>query len=88
MKPIFIMVLGTGTACVLGPTAGFAQGGFGHGGGFAPEPGRGAVMRDPGLFAPVAPPVPTYESRIPAPLPPPAQPPVINGPLSETPPEM
>ena len=44
-------------------------------------------MRDPGLFAPVAPPVPTYESRIPAPLPPPAQPPVINGPLSETPPE-
>ena len=88
MKPIFIMVLGTGTACVLGPTAGFAQGGFGHGGGFAPEPGSGAVMRDPALFAPVAPPVPTYESRIPAPLPPPAQPPVINGPLSETPPEM
>ncbi|HEY4858819.1 MAG TPA: hypothetical protein VII14_02655 [Xanthobacteraceae bacterium] len=86
MKRIFAVLLGT--ACVLGPTAGFAQGGFGHGGGFAPGPGSGPVMRDPGLFAPVAPPVPTFESRIPAPLPPPAQPPVINGPLSETPPEM
>jgi hypothetical protein len=32
MKRIFIVLLGT--ACVLGPTAGFAQGGFGHGGGF------------------------------------------------------
>ena len=69
MKRIFIVLLGT--ACVLGPTAGFAQGGFAHGGGFAPGFGRGAVMRDPGLFAPVPPPVPTYESRIPAPLPPP-----------------
>jgi hypothetical protein len=84
MKRIFIVLLGT--ACVLGPTAGFARDGFAQGA--EPGFGRGAVMRDPGLFAPVPPPVPTYESRIPAPLPPPAQPPVINGPLSETPPEM
>jgi hypothetical protein len=42
-----------------------------------------AVARDPSLrFAPL-PPSPTMGSRIPAPLPAPAQPPVINGPLSQ-----
>jgi len=34
-------------------------------------------------FAQILPQVPNLENRIPAPLPPPAQPPVINGPLSE-----
>jgi hypothetical protein len=81
MKRICIVLLVM--ACVLGPTSAFAQGSFGHGGGFEPGFGRGAVMRDPGLFAPVPPSIPTYQSRIPAPLPPS---PVINGPLSQTPP--
>jgi len=31
-------------------------------------------------------PNPALENRIPAPLPPPAQPPIINGPLSQSPP--
>lgn len=37
-------------------------------------------LPDPGL------PNPDMRSRIPAPLPPPAQPPIINGPLSQSPP--
>jgi hypothetical protein len=75
MRKILVAMLGI--AWVLGSTPGFAQGAEGF--------GRGAVTRDPGLFAPVAPTVPTYQSRIPAPLPPPAEPPVINGPAPETP---
>ncbi len=35
------------------------------------------------LLGPAAPTPPVFESRIPAPLPPPAQAPVINGPLSQ-----
>jgi hypothetical protein len=37
-------------------------------------------------FAQLAPPPPELENRIPAPLPPPPQPPIINGPLGQSPP--
>ncbi len=40
----------------------------------------GALAQVPGL------PDPALQNRIPAPLPPPAQPPIINGPLSHSPP--
>jgi hypothetical protein len=36
-------------------------------------------------FAQFAPPPPALENRIPAPLPPPPQPPIINGPLGQSP---
>ncbi|MBX9776392.1 MAG: hypothetical protein K2Y71_18585 [Xanthobacteraceae bacterium] len=36
--------------------------------------------------AQITPPPPALENRIPAPLPPPAQPPIINGPLQQGPP--
>ena len=36
--------------------------------------------------AQIVPPPPVLENRIPAPLPPPAQPPIINGPLQQGPP--
>ena len=36
--------------------------------------------------AQIIPPVPDLQSRIPAPLPPPPEPPIINGPLSRAPP--
>jgi hypothetical protein len=63
-------------ACVLVATPVFAQ----------QNPGftQGELARDPSLLG-APPPIPNYESRIPAPLPPPPQPPVINGPLSERP---
>ena len=66
-----------GLACVVAATPGFAQ----------ENPGftQRQIMRDPGLLGGATPPqIPTYQSRIPAPLPPPPQPPVINGPLSHT----
>jgi hypothetical protein len=81
MKRVFAAVLAV--ACVLGPTAGFARGGFGHGAGFANGfSTSGAFRRDPTLLGNTHPSIPTYQSRIPAPLPPPAQPPIINGPCS------
>jgi hypothetical protein len=39
-----------------------------------------------GAIAQIAPPVPDMQQRIPAPLPPPPEPPIINGPLSKAPP--
>jgi hypothetical protein len=57
-------------------TSGFARDGM--------PGGHGGVVRDPTiLFGPPTPPVPSMGNRIPAPLPAPAQPPVINGPLSQ-----
>jgi hypothetical protein len=74
MKRILGVTLGL--ACVLVATPVFAQ----ENPGFTP----GELARNPSLLG--APPqIPTYQSRIPAPLPPPPQPPVINGPLSERP---
>jgi hypothetical protein len=60
---------------VVGSTSSFARGGLAHGSG-------GGFRRDPTLLGP-APQIPTFESRIPAPLPPPAQAPIINGPVSQ-----
>jgi hypothetical protein len=51
---------------------------------FAHGFGRGGLGRDPSaLFGAPAPRMPAFGNRIPAPLPPPAQAPIINGPLSQ-----
>ena len=76
MQRLFAAVLAV--TCVVGSTPSFARAGFAHGsgrGGFAPNPNT--------LFAAPAPQMPTFENRIPAPLPPPAQAPIINGPMSQ-----
>ena len=62
---------------VIGSTSSFARGGPAHGSG-------GGFRHDPTiLLGSPAPQVPTFENRIPAPLPPPAQAPIINGPVSQ-----
>jgi hypothetical protein len=76
MKRLFAVVLAV--ACVAGSTSGFARGGMGHAGGFA-HAGRNPAT----LLGSPAPQMPTFESRIPAPLASPSQAPVINGPMSE-----
>jgi hypothetical protein len=78
MKPLFALILAA--ACIVGSTPGFARGGVAHG--F----GRGGFAHDPTTLLGVSPPsTPTFESRIPAPLPAPTQPPAINGPLARSP---
>jgi hypothetical protein len=73
MKHIFAAVVAF--ACIVGYTPAFARGG--HGGsvgigmGHAGIRGAGPRIRTPNM-----------QSRIPAPLPAPPQPPVINGPMS------
>jgi hypothetical protein len=77
MKRLFAAVLAV--ACVAGSTSGFARGGMGHGAG-----GRGGFARNPTtLLGNPAPQMPTFQSRIPAPLTSPSQAPAINGPLSQ-----
>ena len=44
------------------------------------------VLAAPPAVAQFAPPPPELQNRIPAPLPPPPQPPIINGPLGQSPP--
>jgi hypothetical protein len=81
MTRVFAGILAV--VCVLGPTASFARGGFGHGARFAHGfSTRGEFRRNPTLLGPAIPQTPTFQSRIPAPLPPPAQPPIMNGPCS------
>jgi len=81
MKRVFAAVLAT--ACIVASTPGFAREGLGHGGGFA---NRGGFVRNPTtLLGSPAPQMPAFENRIPAPLPAPAQPPVINGPSARSP---
>ena len=78
MKALLAAVLAL--ACVAGSTNGFARGGaagFAHGGG-------GLAHRSAPFFAEPAQQMPTFESRIPAPLAAPEQAPVINGPMSQT----
>ena len=76
MKRLFAAVLVV--SCVVGSTPGLARGGSGHGA------GRGGFERDPTvLLGMPTPQMPAFENRIPAPLPPPAQAPIINGPLSQ-----
>jgi hypothetical protein len=69
-------------ACVVGSTSAFARGGHRAAAtGFA----AGHVSPDPTTrLAPATPQAPT-QNRIPAPLPPPAQAPVINGPPLRSP---
>jgi hypothetical protein len=63
--------------CVLASTASFARGGAGRG-------AAGLAARNPSvLFGAPTPPTAPRANPIPAPLPPPAQAPVINGPLSQ-----
>jgi len=65
--------------CVLASTPGFARSpasAFGHGtGGFARRSNR--------IFAQPAPRIRGMRNRIPTPLPPPAEAPIINGPISQ-----
>ena len=62
---------------VVGSTPSFARGGHAHGSG-------GGFRHDPTiLLGSPAPQVPAFENRIPAPLAPPAQAPIINGPVSQ-----
>ena len=83
MKRLFAVLLAA--ACVAGSTSGFARGGMGHAGGFGGHAGGfGHAGRNPTtLLGNPAPQMPTFESRIPAPLASPSQAPVINGPMSE-----
>jgi hypothetical protein len=82
MKRVFAAVLVV--ACVVGSTPGFARGGFAHGAGVGHGFGRGGFGRNPAtLFGAPVPQAPAMENRIPAPLPSPTQPPVINGPCSK-----
>jgi hypothetical protein len=82
MKRLFAAALAV--ACVVGSTPSFARGGFAHGVGFAHGSGRGGFVHDPTtLLGNPAPQMPTFESRVPAPLASPSQAPVINGPISQ-----
>jgi hypothetical protein len=73
MRRLLVVLLAT--ASVVASAPGFAR--DGHDG------GRAAHMRDPTTMLAPAPPTGIIENRIPAPLPPPAQAPVINGPVSQ-----
>jgi hypothetical protein len=68
MRRYFVAVLVV--ACVVGSTAGFAR-----------ESASGFARQSVPIFAEPLPQMP--ESQIPTPLPPPAQAPVINGPVSQ-----
>ena len=72
MKRIFAAVFAM--ACIAGYSPAFAAGGHGSGGTIS-----GAAHRVPPET------VPNLQGRIPGPLPEPAQPPVINGPLNPAP---
>jgi hypothetical protein len=64
-------------ACVVGSSPGFARS-AGHGA------GHGGYAHDPTiLLGSPAPQMPAFENRIQAPLAPPAQAPIINGPVSQ-----
>jgi len=71
MRGLFAAVLAV--TCLVGSTPSFALVGAGHGHGS----GRGVIIEAP------TPQMPAFENRIPAPLPPPPQAPIINGPLSQ-----
>src|SRR4051794_15548346 len=77
MKRIFATIFVV--ACVVGQTPAFAAGVHGGGGMRA---GHGAFRGSVHGARPMR--VPNLQSRIPAPLPEPAQPPAINGPLRST----
>jgi hypothetical protein len=78
MKRIFVAVLAATLVAGLVPASAAGAHGGGGGGGMRAGGFRGLGLRapEPRLR------VPNMQSRIPAPLPAPAQAPVINGPLS------
>jgi hypothetical protein len=53
---------------------------------FAVVLAAGSIIGGASAFAQVLPQIPDLQNRIPAPLPEPLQPPIINGPLSQSPP--
>jgi hypothetical protein len=74
MRSLFAAMLAL--ACIVGSTPSFARAGGAH--------GSGGIGHNPTtLLGSPAPQMPVFENRIPAPLPPPAQAPVINGPVSQ-----
>jgi hypothetical protein len=79
MKRIFVAMVAVVLAAGLTPaSAAGMHGGGAHAGGMH----TGGVRGIRGLRAAPTPREPNLQSRIPAPLPAPAQPPVINGPLN------
>jgi len=72
MQLLFAAVLAA--ACVVASAPGLARNAGHHGHG---------VVRDPTVLLGPPAPAATLGNRIPAPLPPPAQAPVINGPISQ-----
>jgi hypothetical protein len=71
-----LLAMALAAACVVGSSPASARN--------AGHPGHAHHSANPTtLLGPAAPTPPAFESRIPAPLPPPAQAPVINGPLSQ-----
>jgi hypothetical protein len=78
MKRVFAVLLAA--TCVVASTPSFARGGGGHGG-----MGRGGFGSQGLLLGPSPQVSPTFQSRIPSPLPAPSQAPVINGPSARSP---
>ena len=81
MQRLFAVVLAL--TCVFASTASFARGGFAPGGVGHGAGGGGFVHNPSVLFGGPTLPTAPRANPIPAPLPPPAQAPVINGPLSQ-----
>ena len=83
MKRVLAVLLAA--TCVVASTPSFARGGGGHGG--LGRGGMGGVdFRNQGLLLGPSPSAaPTFQSRIPSPLPAPSQPPTINGPAARSP---
>lgn len=80
MKRIFVAALAVGLIAGLVPASAAGRGANGIGVQGSGTRGTGTPgIR--GLQADPPPRVPNMQSRIPAPLPPPAQPPVVNGPV-------
>jgi hypothetical protein len=76
MQRLFAAVIAV--TCVVASTPGFARAGLAHGS------GCGGFVRDPTIrFGAPVPQMPGMQNRIPAPLSPPAQAPIINGPISQ-----
>jgi hypothetical protein len=78
MKRLFAAVCAV--ACVVGSTSGFAAGGSGVG-----RESRTGIVNGSGFGGVQGSGIRAQQNRIPAPLPPPSQAPVINGPMSQNP---
>jgi hypothetical protein len=71
-----LLAVALALTCIVGSTPSFARAGGAHG-------GRGLGRNPTTLLGSPAPQMPVFENRIPAPLPPPVQAPIINGPVSQ-----